>query len=85
MNIDTDVQHAMAEAPGKDVDAHPKALTYQLDPKDGAPQKTFYSPREWKRQAELGMINGLPRRSPTSARRRRPSPELDKPAQTHKA
>ena len=85
MSIDTDVQHAMAEAPGKDVDAHPKALTYQLDPKDGAPLKTFYSARKWMRQAELGMIDRLPRRSPTSARRRRPSPELDKPAQISNA
>jgi fructose-bisphosphate aldolase class II len=59
MNIDTDTQFAFSEPIGQFVDQNHKAFKYQVDPDDGTPYKKFYDPRNYLRQAEVGIIDRL--------------------------
>jgi fructose-bisphosphate aldolase class II len=59
MNIDTDTQFAFSEPIGQFVDQNHKAFKYQVDPEDGTPYKKFYDPRNYLRQAEVGIIDRL--------------------------
>jgi fructose-bisphosphate aldolase, class II len=59
MNIDTDVQFALAHAVAAEVEANPKAFKYQVDPENGTPYKKLYDPRKWLRAGEKGVIARL--------------------------
>ena len=59
MNIDTDTQFTFAKPVGTYVEENAKAFKYQIDPDEGTPFKKQYDPRQWLRQAELGMVERL--------------------------
>ena len=59
MNIDTDLQFALAHAIALQVDANPRAFKYQVDPDNQKPYKKLYDPRTWLRAGELGVIARL--------------------------
>jgi fructose-bisphosphate aldolase, class II len=59
MNIDTDIQFAMAKGVGAYVMQSPNAFRYQLDPDTGKPLKKQYDPREWLRAGEKQIASRL--------------------------
>jgi fructose-bisphosphate aldolase class II len=59
MNIDTDLQFALAHAIAAQVDANPRAFKYQVDPENQKPYKKIYDPRTWLRAGELGVVERL--------------------------
>jgi fructose-bisphosphate aldolase class II len=55
MNIDTDLQFAVASAIGTFVRDNERAFRFQIDPDSGKPYKKLYDPRKWMRVGEVGL------------------------------